>query len=254
MIAKQTYQPHEFAKAAGVTVRALHHYDRLGLLKPERTGSGYRVYRQEHLARLEQIVALKFIGVPLKKIKQLLNSTSFELPDALRRQRSLLLDKRRQLDTAINAIAEAEAVIEKGELSVNSALTKIIEVMEMQNDSDWMLKYFSDEGKEKVQALQEQWTPEVQARTEKEWTELFSDIRNSLDEDPASANAQALVDRWIALTRKFTGGDPQVAGGVKRLYADQSNWPAGFQQKIAPFTDGAVWEFFMKALAARQSA
>ena len=61
------YRVQEFAELAGVTVRTLHHYDRLGQLKPLRTHSGYRCYSEAHLAQLEQIVALKFIGVPLKR-------------------------------------------------------------------------------------------------------------------------------------------------------------------------------------------
>ena len=60
----------EFADLAGVTVRTLHHYDRLGLLKPHRNGSGYRLYRESDLERLEQIVALKFLGLPLKDIRE----------------------------------------------------------------------------------------------------------------------------------------------------------------------------------------
>ena len=52
----RSYRIHEFAELAGVTVKALHHYDRLGLLKPRRTDSGYRLYDERDLERLEQIV------------------------------------------------------------------------------------------------------------------------------------------------------------------------------------------------------
>jgi DNA-binding transcriptional MerR regulator len=62
------YRIREFAALAGVTVRALHHYDRLGLLKPSgRSDRGYRLYRDCDLARLEHIVVLKFLGLPLKQ-------------------------------------------------------------------------------------------------------------------------------------------------------------------------------------------
>ena len=54
------YKATEFAELSGVTVRALHHYDRLGLLRPKRTHNGYRAYGEQELVRLEQIVALKF--------------------------------------------------------------------------------------------------------------------------------------------------------------------------------------------------
>ena len=69
----------EFADLAGVTVRTLHHYDRLGLLKARRSDTGYRLYSERDLERLEQVVALKFLGVPLKQIKALLDGEPLEL-------------------------------------------------------------------------------------------------------------------------------------------------------------------------------
>jgi MerR family transcriptional regulator, thiopeptide resistance regulator len=65
------YRAHEFAQLAGTTVKALHHYDRLGLLKPRRSPAGYRMCCDQDLTRLEQIIALKFLGLPLKQIKLL---------------------------------------------------------------------------------------------------------------------------------------------------------------------------------------
>jgi DNA-binding transcriptional MerR regulator len=77
---------HEFAQLAGVTVKALHHYDRLGLLKPARSAAGYRLYAASDLERLEQIIALKFLGIPLTQIAGVLDRTGAELRDALRLQ------------------------------------------------------------------------------------------------------------------------------------------------------------------------
>src|SRR5437588_5739759 len=100
----QQYKVQEFAELAGVTVRALHHYDRLGLLKPRRTDSGYRLYGISDLERLEQIVALKFLGLTLKQIRTLLQREKLALPDALRMQRTVLEGRRCLLDRAIRAI------------------------------------------------------------------------------------------------------------------------------------------------------
>ena len=105
---------HEFAQLAGVTVRALHHYDRLGLLRPKRAGSGYRLYGIRDLERLEQIVALKFLGIPLKQIKSILERDARELPEVLRSQRQALEEKRRWLDHAISAIQDAERSVVPG--------------------------------------------------------------------------------------------------------------------------------------------
>src|SRR3954452_12318652 len=103
------YRAREFAKLAGVTVRTLHHYDRIGLLKPRRRpGSGYRIYDSRDLERLEQILALKFVGLSLEQIGTLLDRNPMALPQALSLQRKMLEEKRCLIDRMIRAIGEAE--------------------------------------------------------------------------------------------------------------------------------------------------
>src|SRR5260370_39880562 len=132
----------ECAELAHATVRALHHYDRLGLLRPRRTQTGYRVYGDEALGALEQIVALKFIGFPLKKIKGLLRRNPSELAQALHAQRTVIEEKRTLLDRAINAIREAERALRSGQPADSAMFKRIIEVIEMQNESDeWKKQY-----------------------------------------------------------------------------------------------------------------
>ena len=238
----------EFAKLAGVTVRALHHYDRLGLLRARRSGTGYRVYAASDLERLEQIVALKFLGIPLKRIGTMLDRDGLELSAALRMQRTVLEEKRRLLDRAIRAIGDAEKSIEPGRRADTVLLTKIIEVIEMQNDNSWTEKYYSPEARAKIEARAREWTPELQAEVSKQWTELFRDVEAALDEDPASEKAQALGVRWKKLVAGFTGGDREVGAGLNRLYADRPNWPAQAQQQMAPYSNPKVWEFMARVL------
>ena len=251
--AARTFQAQEFARLAGITVRTLHHYDRLGLLKPCRTDAGYRLYRECDLERLEQIVALKFIGLPLKQIKSLLDRNPFGMADALRIQRNALEDKRRLLGRAIHAIQQAELALDAGSSPDPAALRKIIEVIEMQNNSDWMMKYYSEDARAKIAERGRSWTPELQAQCEKDWADLFRDVEANLDQDPAGATAQALAARWIKLVEGFTGGDPVVTDGLKELYADRPNWPAELQQKAAPFSNPRVLQFINQAIAIRKS-
>ena len=68
------YQIHEFARLTGLTVRALQHYDHLGLLKPVRSRAGHRTYSDQDLQALVQILALKSVGVPLRQIAALRRS------------------------------------------------------------------------------------------------------------------------------------------------------------------------------------
>ena len=124
--ADRTYRVQEFAELAGITVRALHHYDRLGLLQPQRSQAGYRLYCSGDLEKLEQIVALKFLGIPLKEIRTLLDRDGLELVDALRIQRRVLEEKRSLLESAIRAIQDAEQAIRPGQRPDSSLLKKII--------------------------------------------------------------------------------------------------------------------------------
>src|SRR5438270_840922 len=78
------YRVQEFAKLAGITAKALRHYERIGLLAPQRTTAGYRLYSERHLDRLEQIVALKFLGLSLREIRTALERTPEQLPETVR--------------------------------------------------------------------------------------------------------------------------------------------------------------------------
>jgi MerR family transcriptional regulator, thiopeptide resistance regulator len=242
------YRVLEFARMAGVTVRALHHYDRLGLLRARRSGSGYRLYRERDLERLEQIVALKFLGIPLKQVKTLLDRDALDLAAALHVQRRILEEKRRLLDRAIGAIRRAE------ERPGTPQLKKIIEVLEMQNDSDWAMQYHTDEAKATIRARRPQWTPELQAECSRQWTELIGEVKTALGQDPAGPKVQALAARWIKLVEGFTGGDPEIARGVGRAWADRENWPSQAKQQVRSFFDAQVWSFIQKAIAIRKQS
>jgi DNA-binding transcriptional MerR regulator len=85
--ANRTYRTAAFAALAGVTSRTLHHDDRLGLLRPKRSSAGYRIYSQRDLETLEESVALKFIGIPLKDIAAIRRRSRGSFIDILRAQR-----------------------------------------------------------------------------------------------------------------------------------------------------------------------
>jgi MerR family transcriptional regulator, thiopeptide resistance regulator len=246
----ELYHVQEFAELAGVTVRALHHYDRLGLLKPRRTQAGYRLYSLRDFERLEQIVALKFLGIPLKQIRTLFNREATALPEALRLQRRVLEEKRRLLDSAINAIREAEQATGSRERPDSAVLKKIIEVIEMQDNMDWSKKYYTEEAQARIEERKQLWSPENQERWSKEWSDLFRDVEAALPEDPAGDKAQALAARWRKLVEAFTGRDRQITAGLSKMHQDRPNWPATMQQRMQPFSDKKVWEFIERAFAA----
>lgn len=242
------YRVREFADMAGVTVRTLHHYDRVGLLKPtSRTGSSYRLYSDGDLARLEQIVVLKFLGMSLREIRDLLLEQS-SLADALRRQQSVLADKRWQLDKTILAIGNAEKSLQARGRPDWKLFKRVIQEIEMQNTTDWSKRYYSDDAKVKIEERKQQWSPELQEQVTKDWNQLFADVEASFDEDPAGPKAQALASRWKSLLAGFTGGDPEIQKGLNAMYADRDNWPA--EQKERYSIRPEISDFIQKAFAA----
>jgi DNA-binding transcriptional MerR regulator len=235
----KTYRIHEFAELTGVTVKALHHYDRLGLLKPQRALSGYRLYVERDLERLEQIVALKFLGFPLQEIKAVLDRAALKLPEALRMQRQALQEKQKLLARAMRAITAVEKVLDSGKTATPAILKRLIEVINMQNSIDAMKKYYSEEAWAKV-------GPRYEGEFSQEWIDLYRDLEAALGEDPASEKVQALAVRWLALS----SGDPEVREGAIKAWADRKNWPAAMQQRIADFHLEKIAPFIAQAMTA----
>lgn len=172
------YRPHEFARRAGVTVRTLHHYDRLGLLCPSgRSEAGHRLYTDRDLLRLEQILVLKLIGLSLKDARSLLerdNRTA--LPDVLARQQRVLAIKRLHLDKTIRAIDMAKGALAGDRQPDWELFTKIIKEIVMQNEESWQEKYFSDDAKARIESRKHLWSPELQERVSREWSALYRDV------------------------------------------------------------------------------
>lgn len=245
---KDLYQASEFAKLADVTVRALHHYDKLGLLRPkQRSRTGYRLYAAKDFARLEQIVVLKFLGIPLKQIRRLLEPDA-RLREVLRRQRDVLFAKRHQLDKAITSINNAQRALDSESGPDWKLFQLIVKELEMQNNADWKGKYFSEDAKAKVRDRQKLWSPELQAKVTQQWTELYADVEACLGEDPSGPKAQALASRSKNLVDQFTGGDPEIQKGLNAMWADSANWPK--QTEAARFVKPEVHEYMVKVMRA----
>jgi DNA-binding transcriptional MerR regulator len=238
------YKIHEFATLAGVTVKALHHYDRLGLLRPGRTDAGYRVYCERDLETLEQIVALKFLGLPLKQIAVVLNRAA-QLPDALRLQRRALEEKHALLERAIRAIRAAEASLESGQPADTAILKKIIEVIDMQDGVAVMKKYYSEEAWEGHRRYYEE-------GPSPEWRQLYRDAEALLGADPGSEPAQELVERWFELSRRAYTGDPEVQTDSPKAWMDREHWPPVMKQRIAEFRLEEVTAFIKRAAMSSQ--
>ena len=99
------YMINEISKLTGISIRMLHHYDKIGLLVPsKRNNSNYRLYSEEDVARLYQILLFKELEFSLKDIKSILDDEGFDKEEALRVQKKLILEKKNRLERIIESI------------------------------------------------------------------------------------------------------------------------------------------------------
>ena len=244
------YSVHEFAELTGITVKALHHYDRLGLLKPRRTAAGYRIYTKRDLEPLEQIVALKFLGLPLKQIRAVLGRAETTLPEALRQQRLALEEKQRVLALAISAISDAEKEIRPGESDDPAILKRLIMTIDAQKID--LTQYFGEAALAKMRQF---WDGASSGEGLEEWKDLQSDLLAAMGEDPAGEAGRVLAIRYRALTQRNTGAfnfisDPGVLNGLKKAGSDLHNWPPGLLRRFQESSAAKVVPFLLKAMAA----
>jgi MerR family transcriptional regulator, thiopeptide resistance regulator len=114
MAPKRTYRVNDVAQIAGVSVRALHHWDEIGLLVPSRRAeNGYRLYDDDDLLRLQQILIGRELGMPLEAIRRSLDDPSFDRKTALREQRAELSRRAEGATRMIRAIDQALAALEE---------------------------------------------------------------------------------------------------------------------------------------------
>src|SRR5947209_244315 len=148
------YQSSEFAQKASVSVRTLRYYDKMGLLSPSQyTESGYRLYTNEDLLSLQNILALKFLGFSLEEIRTLLRTGPKRLEEVLAQQKAMMEEKRTQLTTIIQAIEETERLLQTHRCNWES-IVKVIQVIQMgQQHDQWRAKYFTPEQQKTMEEL-----------------------------------------------------------------------------------------------------
>ncbi len=243
---KQNYLIKEFADLTKVTVRTLHFYDQIGLLKPSfQKDNGYRVYTDQDLLKLQQIVTLKFMGFSLEQIKDLLGRKGYEVVKSLKVQAEAVRDEIGRLQQASRAIEQVLRRLETGGRIDRKKLIHIMEVIQMGDDvkKAWQEKFFTEAELKEFEEIGKKYTPEMMETYQRHWSELIEEIKNHLTADPAGKVAQSLAKRWVDLLNEGYGGHPQLKAKIGEAYKT-----GAIPAESRPF-GSEVWDFIHKALA-----
>lgn len=221
----QGYQVGEVAGRTGVSVRTLHHYDRIGLLRPrQRTAAGYRLYGEQDLLRLQQILTLRYLGFPLKRIGELLDRPDFDLVASLRVQERVLRERVAELEGIATVLGDLVTVYRRDGAWNWDQVIRASEAVAtgLAQQENTMSDLFTPEQLQQFAELAERTPAEELAAIQHGWSALLPELRASHDLEPASPEAQALVERWDALTARTMRAyesTPELVTALRENYA-----------------------------------
>jgi DNA-binding transcriptional MerR regulator len=210
----------ELARRTGLTVRTLHHYDEIGLLKPSlHTDSGHRLYTGSDVVRLQQVLSLRQLGFSLDEVRECLNRADFSPLEAVSLHVGRLreqIELQRKLCERLDAIAAHLRAA--GDVSADDFL-KTIEEMTM------IESYYTPEQMEYLSKRKEQVGEERIQQVQKEWPELIAQVRAEMQKGtpPTAPEVQELARRWMSLINEFTGGDQGITQSLGRLWKEQGD-------------------------------
>ena len=242
----------ELARRTGLTIRTLHHYDAIGLLKPSlHTEAGHRLYTAGDIARLQQVLSLRQLGLSLEEVRDCLDRPGCSPVELIRLHVARLreqIDLQRKLCERLDALAEHFRAA--GEVSADEFL-QTIEVMTMTEKlAGQMEKYYTPEQLKYFQERRQAGGPAMEEATRQGpqlWADLFADVDAALAAGvpPEDPQAQGLAKRWLALVTMVTGGDPGIYNSMRTMYEKEDNVMGTDTKALRP-----KMEYIQKAAAA----
>lgn len=225
------YTVQKLGKLAGVSGRTLRYYDEIGILKPARiNSSGYRIYGQHEVDRLQQILFYRELGVSLENIKEIITSSDFDGTKALKEHREKLLEKRSQLNLLI---ANVEKTIAVSEGRINMSNKEKFEGFKRKMVEDNEKKYGEEIREKYGEDTVETSNAKLMNMTEEEYQEMekvSNELHETLKEafasgDPASElgqKAARLHHQWLGFT--WATYSKEAHAGLAQMYVEDERF------------------------------
>lgn len=203
----------EVAKRAGISVRTLHYYDDIGLIKPsDKSESGFRLYNTADIERLQHVISLKNMGLSLEGIARCLNEGGL-IADTLSAHQAVIESKITNLNKVNRTIQILLTKLSNSEELGTAELLKLIKEI---NDME------STYTPEQLKTLQQRYEkyPEEVKKVEKAWPVLFSKFEDAMKEglDPATPEVQELAKEAQRYIDMFTGKDKAIEANLDKAY------------------------------------
>jgi len=235
------YTVKQFADLANVSIRTLHYYDEIGLLKPSLVGeNGYRYYEDEALLRLQQILLFREMDLGLMQIKEIIERPEFDIVDTLRSHRTALQERIKRLQRLITTV-DSTILYLVGDVDMSSK-KRLFEGLSDEKQKQYEQEIASDPryDQDKVKESARLWksySAEKKQQIVEEGEQVYRDLLEVMDKGPASAEVQVILVRWHQHLRYFYEPTPEILRGLGHLYNEHPDFIANFQ-KIHPDLPG----------------
>lgn len=238
------YSVQQLANLANVTVRTLHHYDKIGLLSPARTESnGYRVYEEAELLRLQQIMFFRELEFPLVEIKAIIESNAFDIQEALTNHRKIIAIKRKRMSDLIATIDKTLQKINTGKIMSDKELYDGFGKEEWEKYTEEAKKLWGARNVEvsikKYKAL----SPEEKQKIQEDGEELLRTIVANMNKGTHSPEIQKLIAKHYKSLGVFYEPNLELYRGLADLYVDDKRFTAyfdKFHKSLAAFMHDAM--------------
>ncbi len=232
---------HEVSDFTGVSVRTLHYYDEIGLLKPAHvTEAGYRLYGEDELRRLSLILLFRELRFPLKEIKSILDDPDFDEKEALRAQIALLTMEKERTE---RLLALADDYLMKGTIQMDFT------AFDRRKEEAYAAEAKKRWGKTEAYKESMKRSPEDNGKAGEELMSIFEKFGKIKDTAPGSDDAQALVaELQNHITANFYTCTDEILQGLGEMYVGDER----FRESIDKRAGDGTAEFVSKAIKAKK--
>ncbi|CAN5891807.1 MerR family transcriptional regulator [soil metagenome] len=252
------YTVSQVARLSGVSVRALHHYDEIGLLKPGHVGeNGYRYYGQDELLRLQQILFHRELGFRLEAIGKILDDPGFDHAGALRAHRKALLDQAQRYRQLVRTLDQTLAALEGKRDMNDKAVFRGFSPEKQAAHEAWLTDRFGDDvraeiecSKQRMHALSQGQFDNLVAEVEALEIEIADAMAKGIPADSAAVGA--LIARHHAWIGRSWNRSPSAEAyrNLALIYEDNPDFRARYEGRAVGFTEYLVAA--MRAFADRE--
>lgn len=223
----------EVSRLCGISVRTLHYYDEIGLLRPARTtGAGYRLYGDAQLARLQQILFFKELDFPLREISAILQNPDFDPRKALENHRALLMQKRGRLEELIGLVDK----MLKGDATVKFEPfdNREIEAARRRYAAEAQERWGGTAAFAESEKRTKGYSGEDWARITARAGELYAAFAAAMPNSPGDPAVQKLVSDWQQhITAHFYNCTDEILAGLGELYVSDERFTRAIDQNAA---------------------